>query len=82
MAFKTISNKVIHYNVTFVITDGVTVEFDGNTYTKDTENVVELANGTYTYTASAEGYAMSDGTPLKLSDKDQKWLGVKDTFLF
>lgn len=38
--------------------------------------------GAYHGTASAEGYAMSDGTPLKLSDKDQKWLGVKDTFLF
>ena len=33
--------------------------------------------GAYSGTASAEGYTMSDGTPLKLSDKDQKWLGVK-----
>ena len=38
--------------------------------------------GVYAGTASAEGYAMSDGTPLKLSEKDQKWQGVKDTFLF
>ena len=29
--------------------------------------------GAYQGTASAEGYALSDGTPLKLSDKDQKW---------
>jgi len=28
--------------------------------------------GTYAGTASAEGYTMADGTPLKLSDKDQK----------
>lgn len=28
--------------------------------------------GTYRGTASAEGYTMADGTPLKLSDKDQK----------
>lgn len=28
--------------------------------------------GTYRGTSSAEGYAMADGTPLKLSDKDQK----------
>ena len=28
--------------------------------------------GTYTGTASAEGYTLSDGTPLKLSEKDQK----------
>lgn len=28
--------------------------------------------GSYTGTASAEGYTMADGTPLKLSEKDQK----------
>ncbi len=39
-------------------------------------------NGTYPGTASAEGYTMADGTPLNLSDKDQKWLGIKDTFKF
>ena len=38
--------------------------------------------GSYSGTASAEGYTMTDGTPLKLSDKDQKWVGVKDTFRF
>ena len=38
--------------------------------------------GTYNGTASAEGYTMADGTPLNLSDKDQKWLGLKDTFKF
>ena len=38
--------------------------------------------GTYQGTASAKGYAMEDGTPLKLSDKDEKWLGLKDTFQF
>ncbi len=30
-------------------------------------------NGTYNGTASAEGYTLSDGTPLNLSDKDQQW---------
>lgn len=39
-------------------------------------------NGEYKGTASAEGYTMADGTPLNLSDKDQKWLGLKDTFKF
>ena len=29
--------------------------------------------GTYQGSASAAGYALSDGTPLSLSDKDQKW---------
>lgn len=32
--------------------------------------------GRYKGTASAEGYALSDGTPLNLSEKDQKWLGI------
>ena len=35
--------------------------------------------GQYNDTASAEGY-MVDGVPLRLSDKDQKWLGIKNTF--
>lgn len=38
--------------------------------------------GTYNGTASAEGYTLSDGTPLNLSDKDQFWKGLKDTFSF
>jgi dTDP-4-dehydrorhamnose 3,5-epimerase len=38
--------------------------------------------GTYQGNASAEGYTLDDGTPLNLSDKDQKWLGLKDTFHF
>ena len=37
--------------------------------------------GAYNGTASAEGYTV-DGTPLNLSEKDQKWLGLKDTFKF
>lgn len=37
--------------------------------------------GDYLGTASAEGY-MVDGVPLTLSDKDQKWLGLKETFKF
>lgn len=38
--------------------------------------------GTYKGTASAEGYSLTDGTGLNLSEKDQKWLGLKDTFIF
>ena len=37
--------------------------------------------GEYQGTASAEGYTV-DGVPLNLSDKDQKWLGIKDTIKF
>ena len=33
--------------------------------------------GEYKGTASAEGYTLADGTPLNLSEKDQKWLGIK-----
>ena len=32
--------------------------------------------GEYHGTASAEGYTLQDGTPLNLSEKDQKWLGL------
>lgn len=34
--------------------------------------------GAYNGTAGAEGYCLSDGTPLNISEKDQKWLGIKD----
>lgn len=37
--------------------------------------------GKYNGTASAVGYTV-DGVPLNLSEKDQKWLGIKDTFRF
>ena len=37
--------------------------------------------GIYNGTAGAEGYTV-DGTPLNLSEKDQKWLGLKGTFMF
>ena len=33
--------------------------------------------GTYRGSASAEGYTLSDGTPLILSDKDQKWNNLR-----
>lgn len=38
-------------------------------------------NGEYRGTASAEGYSL-DGLALSLSDKDQKWSGIIDTFKF
>lgn len=34
--------------------------------------------GEYKGSASAEGYTLEDGTPLNLSDKDQKWKGIKE----
>ena len=38
--------------------------------------------GVYDGTASAALYTLADGTPLNLSEKDQKWSGIKDTFQF
>ena len=38
-------------------------------------------NGEYKGNAGAEGYTVN-GAPLNLSEKDQKWLGIKDTFKF
>lgn len=38
--------------------------------------------GEYQGNASAAGYTLADGTPLNLSEKDQKWLCLCDTFAF
>lgn len=38
-------------------------------------------SGVYNGTARSEGY-MVDDMPLNLSEKDQKWCGIKDTFKF
>ena len=38
--------------------------------------------GAYPGSADASGYAMQDGTRLNLSDKDQKWATLKDTWHF
>lgn len=37
--------------------------------------------GSYNNSASADGYSV-DGAPLNLSEKDQKWLGLSETFSF
>lgn len=38
--------------------------------------------GEYRGSASAEGYTLKDGTKLNLSEKDQKWNCIGDTFSF
>lgn len=38
--------------------------------------------GEYCGSADAKGYTLSDGTPLNLSEKDQKWKGIKENFSF
>lgn len=38
--------------------------------------------GEYSGSADSDGYALADGTPLILSDKDKKWLGIDKAFVF
>lgn len=38
--------------------------------------------GAYPGNGSAQGYTMADGTPLNLSEKDQNWLQLAETFQF
>ncbi len=38
--------------------------------------------GAYSGSASGEGYALSDGTPIQLSEKDQEWPGLSEIFTF
>lgn len=38
--------------------------------------------GSYPGSADASGYKLADGTPLNLSEKDQKWSVLSDTFRF
>ena len=38
--------------------------------------------GNYPGNSDASGYMLEDGTPLNLSEKDQQWVGLKDTFTF
>ncbi len=38
--------------------------------------------GNYSGSASAEGYTLSDGTPINLSEKDQKWESLENAFRF
>lgn len=38
--------------------------------------------GAYPGGPSAEGYTLTDGTKLNLSEKDQKWAGLQETFRF
>ncbi len=38
--------------------------------------------GDYPGSPDASGYTLDDGTKLTLSDRDQEWKGLKDTFKF
>lgn len=57
---------------------------EGGLAWNDPEIGIEWLNlvGDYNGTASAEGYTLEDGTKLNLSEKDQKWETLKNTFIF
>jgi dTDP-4-dehydrorhamnose 3,5-epimerase len=38
--------------------------------------------GEYPSSANSDGYQLEDVTPLNLSEKDTKWLGIRDMFKF
>lgn len=67
----------------YKVTDFYHSEDEGGLAWNDPEIGIEWPQleGEYKGTSSAEGYSV-DGCPLNLSDKDQKWLGIKDTFNF
>ena len=57
---------------------------EGGLAWNDPEIGIEWTNviGSYHGTPEAQGYQLEDGTPLTLSDKDQNWAGLKETFQF
>lgn len=57
---------------------------EGGLAWNDPEIGIEWPNvvGDYSGNANASGYSLIDGTPLILSEKDQKWKGIKYTFSF
>ena len=73
-----------HAQFMYKCTDFYAPEYDRGIIWNDAEIGIEWPElkGEYKGSASAEGYTLEDGTALNLSDKDQKWLGLKDTFIF
>ena len=57
---------------------------EGGLAWNDPEIGIEWPNvvGKYQGIASTEGYTLLDGTKLILSEKDQKWSGLQETFKF
>lgn len=68
----------------YKVTDFYQPEDEGGIAWNDPQIGIEWPTvvGKYHGTASAEGYMLADGTKLNLSEKDQKWMGLKDTFKF
>lgn len=68
----------------YKVTDFYHPDDEGGLAWNDPEIGIEWPElvGEYNGTALADGYHLKDGTRLNLSEKDQKWLGLKDTFRF
>lgn len=69
----------LHHRARIAIKPGITGmwQVSGRSDITDFEEIVRLDTEYI-----SEGYTLKDGTALNLSDKDQKWLGLKDTFKF
>ena len=78
------SNENIRLPITYKVTDFYHPGDEGGLAWNDPAIGIEWPElcGEYKGTASAEGYTLKDGTPLNLSDKDQKWLNIEETFKF
>ncbi len=68
----------------YKVTDFYHPNDEGGLLWKDPDLGVEWpeVTGEYQGNASAAGYVMEDGTPLKLSEKDELMKGLNDTFKF
>ena len=67
----------------YKVTDFYHPNDEGGVAWNDPEIAIEWGVcGNYRGTADSEGYSLPDGTPLNLSEKDKKWLPLKDTFGF
>ena len=66
--------------ICYKCTDFYHPEDEGGLAWNDPEIGIEWPEltGEYAGSASADGYALADGTELKLSEKDQKWGGLKE----
>lgn len=68
----------------YKVTDFYHPNDEGGLAWNDPEIGIEWPNvvGKYQGIASTEGYTLLDGTKLILSEKDQKWSGLQETFKF
>ena len=68
----------------YKVTDFYRPEDEGGLAWNDPEIGIQWPRvvGEYPGGPQAAGYCLEDGTPLNLSEKDQKWMGLNSTFKF